>query len=140
MAFDWCFLTERAGQVLLALFWQGVCGLSKATPVLRVLVVVLMDGSRVAMLHPRLTCGGVPLCVAMIRHPFAARSPGGVKKARFIGRFDQDQPHHVTMELQGAPPTCDSRSVYMNEYTKGSANYGGGGCSNRTPRIDIRTP
>lgn len=36
------------------------------------------------------------------------------------------------MELQGAPPTCDSRSVYMNEYTKGSAqyevaNYGGVG-------------
>lgn len=82
-----------------------------------------MDGSRVAMLHPRLTCGGVPLCVAMIRQPFAARSPGGVKKARFIGRFDQDKPHHVTMELQGAPPSCDSPSVYMNEYIKKSAQY-----------------
>ncbi len=83
---------------------------------LRVVMVVLMDGSRVAMLHPRLTCGGLPLCVAMIRHPFAACSHGGVKKARFIGRFDQDKPHHVTMELQGAPPSCNSPSVYMNEY------------------------
>lgn len=91
--------------------------------VMVVVAVVLMDSSRVAMLHLRLTCGGVPLCVAMIRHSFAARSPGGVKKARFIGRFDQDKPHHVTVELQEAPPSCDSPSVYMNEFNKKSAQY-----------------
>lgn len=84
------------------------------------MVVVLMDSSRVSMLHPPLTCGGLrlPLCVAMIRHPFTACGTGRVKKARFIGRFNQDQPHHVTKELQRAPPSCDSQSVYMNELTK----------------------
>ncbi len=76
----------------------------------------------------------------MIRHPFAARSPGGVKKARFIGRFDQDKPHHVTMELQGAPPSCDSPSVYVNEYIKKSAQYAvaiWGGCGERR-RAELR--
>lgn len=123
--------TEWTGQFLLALLWQGAAlvedrwrqtarwgGWSRGSAV--VMVVVLMDSSRVSMLHPPLTRGGLrlPLCVAMIRHPFAACGTGRVEKARFIGRFDQHQPHHVTEELQRAPPSCDSQCVYMNELTK----------------------